>query len=98
MNDDIHKMIALVDVAMQHMIKCIQRNEISEQALNRAYNYEDEINNLRNQLRNAIIDQMNKELELYQQSTFYMDLINECEKVGDYIINVLTAMSDKQHR
>jgi phosphate:Na+ symporter len=98
MNDDIHKMIALVDVAMQHMIKCIQRNEISEQALNRAYNYEDEINNLRNQLRNAIIDQMNKELELYQQSTFYMDLINECEKVGDSIINVLTAMSDKQHR
>ncbi len=98
LNDNVHKMIALVDVAMQHMIKCIQRNEISEQALNRAYNYEDEIDNLRNQLRNAIIDQMNKELELYQQSTFYMDLINECEKVGDYIINVLTAMSNKQQR
>jgi phosphate:Na+ symporter len=98
LNDNLHKMIALVDVAMQHMIKCIQRGEISDQALNRAYNYEDEINNLRNQLRSAIIDQMNKELELYQQSTFYMDLINECEKVGDYIINVLTAMSDKQHR
>jgi phosphate:Na+ symporter len=98
LNDNVHKMIALVDVAMQHMIKCIQRNEISEQALNRAYNYEDEINNLRNQLRNAIIDQMNKELELYQQSTFYMDLINECEKVGDYIMNVLTAMADRQHR
>jgi phosphate:Na+ symporter len=98
LNDNIHKMIALVDVAMQHMIKCIQRNEISDQALNRAYNYEDEINNLRNQLRNATIDQMNKELELYQQSTFYMDLLNECEKVGDYIINVLTAMDDRQRR
>jgi phosphate:Na+ symporter len=98
LNDNVHKMIALVDVALQHMIKCIQRNEISEQALNRAYNYEDEINNLRNQLRNAIIDQINKELDLYQQSTFYLDLINECEKVGDYIINILTAMNDRQTR
>jgi phosphate:Na+ symporter len=59
----------------------------------KAYNYEDEINNFRAQLRNDLLERTDTNKDLYLQTTYYMDLVNECEKVGDYVINVLTTMS-----
>lgn len=93
MNEDLAHMLDLTDSAMQHMTHVLSLDEVPANALNRAYNFEDEINNLRNQLRNQMLDAMERKEVEFQQHTFFMFLINECEKIGDYVINVIAAAS-----
>jgi phosphate:Na+ symporter len=90
---NVGKMISLTDAALVHMLKCMEKEELPESSLMKAYNYEDEINNFRAQLRNDLLERTDTNKDLYLQTTYYMDLVNECEKVGDYVINVLTTMS-----
>ena len=53
-----------------------------------AYNAEDRINNLRNYLRDAEIEDIETSGKNYQTSVYYMDVVNELEKMGDFIINI----------
>ncbi|MDO4496236.1 MAG: Na/Pi cotransporter family protein [Bacteroidales bacterium] len=87
----LQKMIQLTDAALAHMVKCLEHESLSESALNKAYNMEDEINNYRTQMRNEMLEQKATD---YEQTTYFMELINECERVGDYVINVLTALAE----
>ena len=95
LNTNVNKMFVLTDEALQHMLKLMEMNEVTTSALNKAYNIEDEINNFRNQYHNSVLDQFDRNEVQYQQSTFFMMLINECEKIGDYIINVVTALEER---
>lgn len=58
---------------------------------NRAFNIENEINNFRNQLKSRNINDVNDHKYTYAIGTMYMDIINECEKLGDYVVNVVEA-------
>lgn len=91
MNTDIRKMLTLTDTSLSHMCHVLQLDEIPSNSLNKAYNFEDEINNYRNQLRNAMLDRFDLQQVEYMQSTYFMMLVNECEKIGDYAINVVAA-------
>ena len=95
--NNIHEMFRLTTEAISHMTHVISKHDISEADLNKAYNKEDEINNFRNQLRNNNIDSINKDSYEYLSGIFYMDIISECEKIGDYVINVLESVKEK-HR
>ena len=53
-----------------------------------AYNAEDRINNLRNILRDEEIEDIENNRRNYQTSVYYMDIVNELEKMGDFIINI----------
>ena len=53
-----------------------------------AYNAEDRINNLRNHLRDSEIEEIESNRKNYQTSVYYMDIVNELEKMGDFIINI----------
>lgn len=92
MKQSLSRMIGLTDSSLLHMSNSIQLEEVSESVLNKAYNYEDEINNFRNQLRNYVLENIDKKQIGFQQGSIYMELVNECEKIGDYVINVLSAM------
>jgi phosphate:Na+ symporter len=59
--------------------------------VNRSFNIEHEINNYRNQLKSQNITDVNNHEYTYAVGTIYMDLINECEKLGDYVVNVVEA-------
>ena len=59
--------------------------------VNRTFNIEHEINNYRNQLKSQNISDINNHQYTYAVGTIYMDLINECEKLGDYVVNVVEA-------
>ena len=59
--------------------------------VNRSFNIEHEINNYRNQLKTQNITDVNNHEYTYAVGTIYMDLINECEKLGDYVVNVVEA-------
>lgn len=91
MNSDLRKMFELTDTALKHMSDVLNLDEIPSNALNKAYNYEDEINNYRNQLRNTMLDRIDLQQIEYVQNTYFMLLVNECEKIGDHAINVIAA-------
>ena len=65
--------------------------------VNRSFNIENEINNYRNQLKSQNINDVNSHEYTYAIGTMYMDIISECEKLGDYVINVVEVrMGTKQ--
>jgi phosphate:Na+ symporter len=87
-------MMNLVEGAIQQMIDSLKDNVISADELNRANNIENEINNFRNQLKlQNVVDVKSKKYD-YQASVTYMDIIVECEKMGDYIINIVETLND----
>ena len=57
-------------------------------AVDSAYNAEDRINNLRNDLRDAEIDDTENNTNNYQTSVYYIDILNSLERMGDFIINI----------
>ena len=59
--------------------------------INRTINTENEINNFRSQLKQQNIIDVNNHEYTYAVGTIYMDLVNECEKLGDYVVNVVEA-------
>ena len=82
-------MAAAVDNAYEAMIvnlTAAHKGEL-EEILN-AYNAETRINNLRNFLRDAEIEGLESNRKSYQASVYYMDIVNEFEKMGDFIINI----------
>lgn len=96
--DHIHTMMKLVDNAILQMISIVENPEHHHIDLNKSFNIESEINNYRNQLKNLnIIDINNKEYD-YQTGVYYMDIIAECEKLGDYVINVVEASGEIKER
>ena len=87
-------MMKLTDDALSQMIVVIEHPSHQMQDVNKSFNLENEINNYRNQLKNQnILDVNNKEYD-YQMGVYYMDIIAECEKLGDYVVNVVEASSD----
>ena len=94
--DNVERMFKLVEKALENMTFILAKNEMLESDLNNTFNIEDEINNFRNQLRNDNIENVKRGDYEYQAGTYYMDLISESEKLGDYIINVLEAVKEKR--
>lgn len=91
--DHIHQMLQLTDNALQQMVS-LEEDEYHLVDPNKSFNIENEINNYRNQLKDQnVLDVNNKEYN-YQMGVHYMDIISECEKLGDYVINVVEARTD----
>ena len=88
--DHIHQMLQLTDNALQQMVS-LEEDEYYLVDPNKSFNIENEINNYRNQLKDQnVLDVNNKEYN-YQMGVHYMDIISECEKLGDYVVNVVEA-------
>ena len=88
--EHIHQMMELTDQSLSQMNRLmIGRKEAFD--VNRTFNIENEINNYRNQLKSQNINDINNHEYTYAVGTIYMDLINECEKLADYVVNVVEA-------
>ena len=88
--DHIHQMMGLTDQSLTEMNRLMGGRKESYD-INRSFNIENEINNYRNQLKAQNIADINNHEYTYAVGTIYMDLINECEKLGDYVVNVVEA-------
>ena len=88
--DHIHQMMELTDQALAQMNRLMLGRKESFD-VNRSFNIEHEINNYRNQLKTQNITDVNNHEYTYAVGTIYMDIINECEKLGDYVVNVVEA-------
>ena len=98
MNANVELMLNLVEGALHQMIDAMQNNDVSTVELNRSENIENEINNFRNQLKMQNILDVKAKLYDYQDSITYMDIIVECEKTGDYIINIVQALNEASEK
>lgn len=96
--EHIHNMMQLDEVALSQMAVVIEHGEHRFVDLNKNYNTEHEINNYRTQLKNQNIIDISNKLYDYQIGVFYMDLISECEKLGDYAINVIEASGIREKK
>ena len=94
--EHIQNMMNLADEAMEQMLKVVDKSTSQHVDINKSYNIENEINNYRNQLKNQNIIDVNNKLYDYQIGVYYMDIIAECEKLGDYIVNVIEATGAKE--
>ena len=88
--DHIHQMMELTDQSLSQMNRLMMGRKESFD-VNRTFNIEHEINNFRDQLKSQNINDVNNREYTYAVGTIYMDLINECEKLGDYVGNVVEA-------
>lgn len=83
-------MLQLVDAALSEMLKRIDQ-PTTKNGVKTSLNIEHEINNYRTQLKNQNLHDVNAGLYDYQLGVFYIDFISECEKLGDYVMNVVQA-------
>jgi phosphate:Na+ symporter len=95
MDANVKLMMDLVGQALQMLKKQLALSyTINDNDFNRSDNLENEINNFRDQLKLQNIDDVKMQVYEYQASVTYMDIIGECEKTGDYIINAVEALNN----
>ncbi|MDR1602806.1 MAG: Na/Pi cotransporter family protein [Tannerella sp.] len=95
-NHCVEHMFTLVDKALAHMNQLLQKQEIASDDLMQSYNLENEINSYRNMLKNKNIENLNSKEYKYSDAVYYIDIISECEKAGDYVLNVVQAEAESE--
>ena len=88
--EHLHQMFELTDDSLTQMNVLLAGRKVNYD-MNRTFNIENEINNYRNQLKSQNINDINDHAYTYEMGTIYMDIISECEKLGDYVVNVVEA-------
>jgi len=92
---NIDEMLKLVSEAMTNMYAVLSDiDNVTAEDLMRSYNKEREINNFRNACRTENIENVNQKKYPYKAGIFYMDIVCEAEKLGDFIVNVIDSMED----
>ena len=94
-NHNVDQMLALTEKALHRMIEILKKSELVRDDVNPSYNIENEINNYRNQLKIHNVEDINNKKYQYQDGVYYMDIIGEAEKLGDYVLNVVQAVIEK---
>ena len=96
LNHNMDQMFAIVDESIKQMNIVLHKAEVVHDDINVSYNIENEINNYRNQLKIKNMEDINLKQYDYQVGVYYMDMVAECEKLGDYVINVVQAVVEKK--
>ncbi|MBQ0068784.1 MAG: Na/Pi cotransporter family protein [Bacteroidales bacterium] len=97
--NNIDTILKYVSEAMSNMITVlVDMDNVTIEDLMRNYDKEKEINNFRNQCRTENIENVNQKLYPYSAGIFYMDIIGEAEKLGDYIVNVIDSVDEQIQR
>lgn len=95
-NHNVDQMLDLTERALFRMIEILKKTDVTHDDINPSYNIENEINNYRNQLKIHNVEDINSKKYHYQDGVYYMDIISEAEKLGDYVLNVVQAVVEKK--
>ena len=90
--EKIDSMLNLIDKAYIVMIENLSSDHNGAENIMHAMNCEIEINNMRNELREEEILKIESSSTEYQSSVYYLDLISEIERMGDFMINISQAL------
>lgn len=91
---DLRKMINLTNDSLTQMNRVMQGRR-EEQDINETFRIENEINDMRDRLKEGNIRSINEHEYDYSVGTMFTDLVSECEKLGDYVVNVVEARLGK---
>ena len=91
---NLNKILTAVDNAYAVMIENLKAEKVTTLSERRAVDAELEINEMRNNLREAEVLKMERGDTNYQASVYYLDTLSEIERMGDYIINVSQALTE----
>ncbi len=94
--DHIYQMFQLTNSSLTQMIKVLASGSLKDAMA--SYNIENEINNYRKQLKQQNVLDISNNKYSYQLGVYYMDIINECEKLSDYVVNVVEARTDTKEK
>lgn len=92
---NINSMYELLDKAIENMQVLLKSKKVTDTELLESKYIENSINERRNYLKRENVENLNKNLYSYQNGVFYMDIVSECERMGDYIMNVIESMAVK---
>lgn len=95
-NEHLHQMFSLVEIALIQMNVMLNGNRESLD-INHTFNIENEINNYRDQLCSQNVSDVDNHAYTYSVGTKYVDVIQECERLGDYVVNVVEARMGVRH-
>lgn len=90
--ENINSMFELVDKAFDNTQSLLAKRRVSDKELLVSNEIEAGINQRRNRLKRENVENLNQNLYSYQSSVYYMDIISECERLGDYILNVIESL------
>ena len=91
----LNRLMDLLDDAYKAMIENLNKRYSSLKDITNAQDAEYNINEYRNELREEHIVNIEKESYNYQTGVFYMDIVAELEKMGDFIINISEAQIEE---
>ena len=94
--ENIRLMWRELEKAYDKMQEVLEKQEVSDADMTDSIKYENRINELRNMLKRKNIESINDNLYDYKTGVFYMDIVVECEHMGDYIINVVQSVESGQ--
>jgi len=92
--ENLHQMMDLTNQALTQM-NVVMQGRREELDIKETFRIENDINARRNQLKAENIQAVNDHLYDYALGTMYTDLVNECEKLGDYVVNVVQARLER---
>ena len=93
--NNIDRMLELTQESMAQMVQLMQKRELTQADMYRIYNQEDTVNNLRNLFRDQNIGNVQSGYYSYHSGVLYMDIVNGCEKLCDFIVNILEAIAEQ---
>ena len=96
-NNNIDRMLSLTQEAMAQMVQLLKKRELTQADMYRIYNQEDVVNNLRNLFREQNIGNIQAGYYSFQSGVLYMEIVNGCEQVCDFIVNVLEALAEQDY-
>ena len=88
------EMLNLTDKALGNMHNILLDNTSEPVDLKNAYGMESQLNDFRSKCRDENLEAVNTGVYNYRLGTFYNDFIGECERIGDYVINVVQAENE----
>ena len=94
---NVELMMYLVSGAEAKMVEALENINITRKEFLDMTNMENEINNLRDELKNRNMQDITEHLYDYGTGVNYMDIVLELEKMADYIINVEEALYEHKH-
>ena len=93
-NKSLHELMKLCDDALANM-NLVMIGHRSDTEVNESFRMEKEINAMRHMLKNENIRHVNEVKYDYAVGTMFSDLVTDCEKLGDYVMNVVEARIGK---
>ena len=91
-NDTLGKLVSMIDLVDHTYEVMIGNLELASEGkltgISNAYDAEDRINKMRNDLRDEAIEDMDAHTKSYESTVYYMDIVSELEKMGDFMINI----------